>query len=781
MNALSVLAVIILSGSAPASSSTTITITDQVLVKDCIRLGINLGGDAYYSGAALVKKRASVNFEGTSYRQCHFGPVQDEHGTTTWFGVPDVWRKILIGGQYTILSGPARGTTGKIVDIRTKRALHNKKMEDFSYFVFDRVVQAGPPNGGLLVERMALNEGQMRPRDGYWNSKQNRLVIGDVPPNSLGHAAAVLDGTPSPAHLRLSTHYQRYGETNGTWIVSFWAKAGSGTPRLEVRADRNYGESKSIAPTTQWKKYELTLNVDKVPEPKSAKDNPHLLFVLEADQGEVLVDDIELWMQGDTNPTVFRDDCVRALKLYHPGVVRCLQMGGNTLDNCLQPPLREYAFASQKTIKPGPYAPRSRKPYSLHEMYVLCEMIGAEPWYCLPGTLSMQEMRQFMEYLGAPADQGYGRVRARLGHPEPWTDVFDHIHVEFGNEAWNNAGPYQVGGFNGKDYWNDLIATGKGSPYYKTRIVFHAAGQGANSWLNRRIIQDVPNADRFAVAPYIIQSLSSRQAEEMNTDAKLFRWAFAWPILRATDPGGAMYQNYELAKAAAQELSVYEINHHITHGDGPLEPRNRITTSLGGGLNVCGTMLQMLKDYGCRTQCLFSLIQHSYNAHNIGPVRLWGTVLSMRAGHERYRPTFLACALANRVIGGNLVATRHDGANPTFTATGVFNKRNGEQTLEDLPCLLSLAFADGARRGLIVINRDVSRSHAVAIRFDAVATGAAARLWLLSADKITANNEFEQPEPQVKLVSRTLTAFRSGYELTVPPFSMVGLSWQVNE
>jgi hypothetical protein len=54
---------------------TTVRITSKVLVANCDRLGINLGGDAYYSGAALVKRRVRANFEGTSYRQCHFGPV----------------------------------------------------------------------------------------------------------------------------------------------------------------------------------------------------------------------------------------------------------------------------------------------------------------------------------------------------------------------------------------------------------------------------------------------------------------------------------------------------------------------------------------------------------------------------------------------------------------------------------------------------------------------------------------------------------------------------------
>ena len=64
---------------------TTVTFTEKVLVKDTVRFGINLGGDAYYSGAALLKKRSTQNFEGASFRQCHFGPGADAEGSSTWF------------------------------------------------------------------------------------------------------------------------------------------------------------------------------------------------------------------------------------------------------------------------------------------------------------------------------------------------------------------------------------------------------------------------------------------------------------------------------------------------------------------------------------------------------------------------------------------------------------------------------------------------------------------------------------------------------------------------
>ena len=757
----------------------TITITDKVLVADTVPFGINLGGDAYYSGAALVKKRAVENFEGTTYRQCHFGPLNDSRGATTWFGLNDSWKEMMLReGRYTILSGPAKGITGRIKGISTKKARHQGQMKDFTYFQYDRDVTPDEPNLGLMIEANRLRDGQMHTRDGYWCAKQNEIAVGDTHPGAFGCAALNLKGADEKAHYRFSTHYQRYGETNGMWHVRFWAKAKAGEPKLTI-STHTYGEAKALTPAAEWKHHEQTIRVDKVPEPTDTKRSDHLLFTFEAEGGDVLIDDCEIWMEGDTNPTAFRDDCVAMLRTYRPGCIRYLQMGGSTLDNTLAPPLARHAFSSQRGSKVGPYERHNRHPYGLHEMYVLCEHLGCDPWYTLPGTLSRDEMKRFMQYLGAPSGVGYGKKRAELGHPKPWTQVFRTIHVEFGNEAWNNAGPYQCGGFNGRDYWKDLIATGKASPHYRANVVFHAAGQAANSWLNGGIMERVPNADRFGVAPYIIQSISKQGMEILDTDAELFRWALAWPIWRSRDEKGAMRQNWELSRKHGVELSIYEVNHHITHGDGPLEPRNTIVTSIGGGLNVMGNMLLMLKRHHLRTQALFSLVQHSYNARGIGPVRLWGTALCMRKGHERYRPTFLACAMANRVMGGNLVETVHAGAAPTFTAEGIFNTRRGIEKMEGIPVLWSYAFAEGKRRGLVLLNIDTSKPHPVAVAFDGTVKDKVATRWSLTAPSITASNEFEQPEPQVKLVESEIPNFASGHQLTLPPHSAMALEWEV--
>ena len=753
---------------------TVIRLTDNVLVQEPIRLGMFMGSDNYYSGGVLRKKRVEANFEGTMYRQCHLGHMDEAGFATLYF--TRFWAPHYRGAKYTVLAGKSKGTTGVIRDFTTKQITAWGKPREAGYFVFDKRVEP-MEYAGLLVELDRTRDGQIHPAHHYWNVG-GTVSIGDVPPGSFGAAALKLDGSQERAHYLFATHYQRFGETNGRWQIHFSAKAVSGSPKLTVRPNRYCRVSADVRLTTAWQRHELALDVSGVPEPKGPKDNPHLLFEFRVTGGAVLVDDVEIWMEGDENPTAFRDDLVRVLQRYRPGVLRYLQMGGSTVDNILSPGLRRFTHTSTPWQKIGPTEQHFSHPFSLPEFYELCEHVAAEPWYCLPGTLHQDEVRNFVEYLAAPANVGYGRLRAKLGHPKPWTEVFPRIHVEFGNEAWNSAGWYMAGGYNGPDYWEGLIAAGKQSPHYRDSILFHAAGQAANPWLNAKIMANVPKADRFSVAPYMISVLEKKHLEPLRTDDAFFRWAFGWPVWRSRNERGAMYGNHQHAQQHNLELSVYEFNHHTTRGDAALEVRNKLVASIGGGLNVGNTMLMMLKEHGIRTQCLFSLHGYSYRAQGVGAVRLWGTCLSMREGRERFRPTFLAGELANKVIAGDLVETVHEGANPTFASTGYFHRRAKEPETLELPSLWSYGFAGRGSRGLIVLNLDTRQDRP--IRIAAGPTARPASMWLLCAGRITGHNEYEAGEPQVRLEPREVGSLGPDHTLTLPAHSMCAIAWSVN-
>ncbi len=792
----SILCALILPSNVSAEEPPTlIEMTEIIKVPAVKRFGINIGSDSYYMGA-MMKKRAVRNFEGTSYRQCHTGPANglEPGGFYSSAPVPEKrgWRKLLQGADATILSGPLKGTKVKIQEIIDKEGEQYGKTMMMTYFVFDRQLEIPPEQlnisfQGLLVEKPMLDEGLVGPVGSYWASDNISAAPGDVPPGSFGSTALLLDATRAQqkpkaeameAFLRLPTSYQRFWDANGIWNVQFWAKSPAGPVDLMVKTD-GMGIDETVQVSADWKKYELKIPVDKVPEPADAKENPHLTFLLVAKEAKVLVDDIEIWKDGDNNPTPFLDDYVNLLREMNPGIIRRLTMGGSTMENFLKPALRSFAFQNNIYADPGTYGNGPARPvFGLSEGLSLCEFVGSDAWFCVPGTLRIEEMDILMEFLGGPVETAGGKLRAELGHPAPWTDSIKEIHIEIGNEAWNTALGFLAGGYNGPDYCQDLFARGKASAFYKPNIIFHAAGQNVAASMSRRILKETPAADRYAIAVYMVHGLDDEDLPDIDSEDKMFRWLFAQPLQTILEQG--LPEQLAVSKETGVEFSQYEVNHHITGGKAPVEPRNTMVTSIGGAVSITNAMLLMLRECGIRSQCFFTLQQIAYDAHGVGAVRLWGTNLSQRPGMVRHRPTGLAQILVNKVLGGNLVETIQSGAAPMFEATGRFPgaKSKDEHMTVEHPVIWSYGFVDGNRRALILVNLDTQASRAVELKFPGSVAAGSAKQWVLASEKITDNNEFEVGEPQVALREEPLPNFANGNQLLLDPFSIRAIQWE---
>ena len=753
---------------------TEVTVESDVVLKDVDRLGFNLGDDNYWAGSAFTKMRSLMNFEGVMYRQLTFGPqAPDGQGYLTWYPPAKGWEDIYTGARFTMVSGPAKGETGQIAQVEMREFDQRGRKIKLPYFKFAKPVKPGASiNEGMLIERDLTHVGRFSKQTHYWNSDHLTLITDDIDPNTFGHAALLMDATAKPAFVRLPTHYQKHGDLQRKWKICFHAKAKAGNPVVKIKMVNVSASPTTVAVTDQWQRYEVEIDVTT----QSQNPDNHMQMVLQIDSGKMAVDDIALIEMGHTNPTAFRDDLIATLQTLNPGSLRYLQMGGSTVENPIRPPLQSFAYQSMPDIVDDKgYGTRARfDKYSLHEFYELCEYVGSQPWYCLPGTLHPQEVAFFMDYLAGDESTDGGKLRHALGHPKPWTDVFDKIHVEFGNEAWNTARHYRMGGFNGPDYWQDLIGAGKSSSNYKTNVIFHAGSQAASARRSGMIAKNVPNADAVSIAPYILHTLNKKDLEAMKTEENFFKWALAYPIWRATDPQGTMYQQYQNVVAnAGIDLSVYEINHHVTQGDAPLAIRNKLVDSIGGAANLLNTLMLHMKHQKIKTQCVFAACGNAKITAEKGAMHLWGTILSMRADQPRYRPTFLATQIANQVLAGDMIQTRHTQNQPAFSATGVFQNRQPASTLT-YPVLHSYAFKNGNTYGMIVINLDLEKSHSIKVKTSASGSVAAKR-WILAADQFAANNEFESGQPQVNILEDQVQV-NEPYEM--PPHSVMVMQWQ---
>ena len=94
----------------------------------------------------------------------------------------------------------------------------------------------------------------------------------------------------------------------------------------------------------------------------------------------------------------------------------------------------------------------------LHELLVLCRLVGAEPNVVIDsGFGSPREAAEEVEYCNGSADTPMGRLRAANGHPEPF-----HVRLwSIGNEMY---GPWQYGHMSLDQYWvkhNDIVVAMK--------------------------------------------------------------------------------------------------------------------------------------------------------------------------------------------------------------------------------------------------------------------------------------------------------------------------------
>jgi alpha-L-arabinofuranosidase len=763
---------------------TTIEITGKPLVKDCKKFGINIYNDPYYA-SNQGKMKAELNFEGSLYRQCLSGLSYNEDGFDSVIRIPQgsAWYDCLKGADFTIISGPAKWQKGKIKDFEDIEISVGDRSVKGSRIVFDgklTLANGQPFSGvkaekatervGILVENLQrTTEGNLAGREQFSLKGNYKLLAGDIRPDGFGCNALALEGDQSS--ITLNTCFQRISDNNGVWHVRFWGKKLEGSGKMEIATGR-YGERKMVELGTEWKQMETLLKVDKLP--KGDQESAHLQFVLSPLDGSLALDDIELWKEGDTNPTVFNDDTIAAWKAMNIGILRQPRMGGDTMENFIRPAMQKYKFESSPFFKPGPEGLKEPESWGFHDILSACEYLGAEPWWSLPGTLQLEEMDLLMEYLGGDADTKGGKLRHELGHPQPWTETLKRIHIEIGNECWNTDGIYLGGGFNGSDYWRDLFARLKQSPYYRSNMVCHAAGQNYQSDMADRILKyTAGTADRYAVALYQGHAFSAEEAAFLDTDEKLFQWIFATAMNGYL--GAPFRKQMEISKKHAVEFSMYEINHHLTGGNGPVEPRDKIMASIGGGMNVLNTMLGCLKHGGMRDQCIFRWQMEFNNVPNLGKVRCFGINLTTDRNRVRHRPIAQAFMLCNQAILGSLVETIHTGSNPAFKAEVPGKKGKPSENFE-FSVLHSYAFADGGKRGLVLFNFDLAQAQTIELR--GLNRPGKAVVRRLTAAQFTDTNELDTGEPKVKITEENSVSIENGSIFTLPSCSMLTLQWQ---
>lgn len=327
-------------------------------------------------------------------------------------------------------------------------------------------------DGGLYAEMIKNRSFEFPQNFMGWTTFGNVKLMNDGPFDRNPHYVRL--GDPGHAHKRTGIENEGFfGVTvkkDAEYRFSVWARGENQKIRVEIINNSSMGESQVLVANSldinskDWKQYELILKAP-VTEAKA-----HLRIFL-ASPGAVDLEHVSLFpvdtWKGRKNG--LRKDLVEALRDIKPGVFRfpggCIVEGTdldtrynwkNTVGPVENRPLNEnrwhYTF-------PHRFFPDYFQTYGLgfYEFFLLSEEIGAEPLPVLSCGLAcqfqnesedahvkvcdlgsyIQDALDLIEFANGDINTEWGKLRAEMGHPEPFNLKF----IGIGNEQWGPEYP----------------------------------------------------------------------------------------------------------------------------------------------------------------------------------------------------------------------------------------------------------------------------------------------------------------------------------------------------
>ncbi len=371
-----------------------------------------------------------------------------------------------------LLAGALTAQAQHVMDVNTKKL--GAAVQPTMYGIFFEDINYAA-DGGLYAEMVKNRSFEFPERLMGWRAFGRFEVRDDGP----------FDRNPHYVRLRYSGHNDKFTglENEGffgiatfrdaTYRFSVWARCPEGgSSTLEVSfvdndtmgEDQRFATAKVEVSGKEWKKYTAELKSPRT-EPKGA-----LRIFLAGRKATTDVEHISLFptdtWKGRENG--MRRDLAQALADMHPGVFRfpggCIVEGTdlatrynwkNTVGPVENRPLNEnrwhYTFGHR-------FFPDYFQSYGLgfFEFFQLCEDFGCEALPVISCGLScqfqnpdptkpgvhvpvdqldeyIQDALDLVEFANGPVDSKWGKVRADMGHPEP----FNLKYLGVGNEQWD--------------------------------------------------------------------------------------------------------------------------------------------------------------------------------------------------------------------------------------------------------------------------------------------------------------------------------------------------------
>lgn len=336
------------------------------------------------------------------------------------------------------------------------------------------------------------------------------------------------------------------------------------------------------SPTKEgWNKITCTLELAKL---ERSPGNVQWIYIGLKEKGSVLIDQVCLF-PGDAIEG-FDPEVTRLLKEQGIRILRF--PGGNYVSGYLW---KDDAVPLEKrpTMKNPAWNQYDPHHVGTDEHIRLCRLIGAEPMICVnAGNGTPEEAADWVEYCNGGADTKWGRVRADLGHPEPY-----NVRVwEIGNELW---GSWQIGNCDSVEYARRYRAFYEAMKARDPSIYLIATGNPTGSYpdWNDILIRDCSDILHSLTLHFLCSNNQNSSPESAFLSHMGYSWLFEKHFFRALHEKGAK-AGIDLKIAITEEMIFNSRAYH---------PRPE---TLAEALYYAGTLLSAI-----RTEGIVEIFTHS--------------------------------------------------------------------------------------------------------------------------------------------------------------------------
>jgi hypothetical protein len=223
------------------------------------------------------------------------------------------------------------------------------------------------------------------------------------------------------AHGGQRQTFYRVLEANKTYRARFLMRAASSVMATLAINGVTTGGSTALSVTTSWQWFQVDFSRT------SVLDDETLYFFSLTVPGAATVD-VAAYEFFD--PALDRDDFSQDEKnRISPDLFlrdhTLIKPGRNTVS------MRQALSPHGQTTRGG----------SVHNILRKAQLNDCKPWIQLEWHLSDDEWLDFVAYMAAPVSSNHpmALMRQAQGQTTPWTDVFEEVWLEFGNEAWQDG------------------------------------------------------------------------------------------------------------------------------------------------------------------------------------------------------------------------------------------------------------------------------------------------------------------------------------------------------